>query len=234
MTAHNDRFQCEGELSHQDAGIFEQADEREIWHRHEGVAESINEALKSLSESAELISASSSGWLLDAVASDPIVMRRFDELLQREGLSGQLDNMAINAREETFRDGFESILSKDLLDFISAHGVSAIKQLRSKILGKVFPSRVAEEAIRWLGLAQDPTSHVARRSFLSEMICNDDYALRDAALVALSDMDDPKAIPVLRESVRHAEPEEFKRDLVSVLDQLEDTVAASSKDDKQE
>ena len=130
--------------------------------------------------------------------------------------------MSINAgRDEIFEDGMESKFSKDLMDIIKTHGDDAIAELTYFIVYEKASGEVIAEALRWLGMLDDSRTYIFRRWLLERSLHSSSLWIRDGAALGLSFLDDPHAIPFLKEAINRETIDEIRGSLQQVLDQLE-------------
>jgi hypothetical protein len=88
---------------------------------------------------------------------------------------------------------------------------------------KYIPEDVKEELIREIARVKDPYSIHIRRVLIQQCFDLPTYLLKDSALMALSDLDNPLALPTLYALLQQDYVESFKKDIQQVIDQLEDT-----------
>jgi len=132
------------------------------------------------------------------------------------------------ATEENFEDGIESEFSNSLIFNIIRYGNDALKVVKDLITEGRINSEIASEALRWFGLMEHPYTYESRLSFLEECLFNPSLYIRDGALLGISFLDDPKALPYLKEAFRLEKCSEFKDEMKVVIEQLEETFHAIS------
>ena len=127
------------------------------------------------------------------------------------------------AVEEVFVDGMESVFSRNLHTVIRSHRDMAIDAI-DRVLRFDQPSaEVAGEALRQVGFVDDPPSHQRRLALILDHLDSSDPRIRDAASVGITALDDPVAIPRLREALLRENLPRLRRNLQLVLDQLKAT-----------
>jgi|SRR5215831_13182933 len=129
----------------------------------------------------------------------------------------------ISAKDEIFEDGMESEFSKDLMGLIKKYGNDAIAELAYFIVYEKGSAEVTAEALRWLGMLDDPSTYIFRRWLLETSLRSSSLWIRDGAALGLSFMDDLHAIPFLKAAITIEAVDEIRRSLQQVLDQLEST-----------
>lgn len=125
--------------------------------------------------------------------------------------------------EENFEGGVQNELVKHLDDLLAEHGVDLIDGLERFIVFEQLNEETAAEVLRWIGrLPHGPTVN-ARLDLLVEGLQNSSARVRDAAAVAMAALDDPKAIPYVRDAIEAETCSELREDMKQILDQLETT-----------
>lgn len=125
------------------------------------------------------------------------------------------------AREERFEDGFESDFSRSLTALIRQHGRAALMALaRIMIAGDANPEVVAE-ALRWLGNMHDPDTYNNRLLLLERNLTSPDPRIRDGALLGLTSLADPAAVPALQHAIEREHIPELRHNMQQVLEYLE-------------
>jgi HEAT repeat protein len=127
------------------------------------------------------------------------------------------------AKEQVFEDGMESDFSKELVSFIKNYSNIAVRMLTDLILNEEVNAEVASEALRWLGQIEDPKTYSHRLWLLEQSLYCSSARVRDGAALGLAFLDDPHAIPDLREAIQREPYPELREDLEQVLEQLENS-----------
>ncbi len=125
----------------------------------------------------------------------------------------------LHAMDELFEDGVESKLSRDLELLVRECGVTAIDALRSIDAVVVRPSVVAE-ALRTLGKIEDVATRDSRFAVLSHFLGHMSPVIRNGALIGLSVMEDPRAIPYLQAALARERNADLKRFIERTMVQL--------------
>lgn len=132
------------------------------------------------------------------------------------------------ARDEFFEDGMESSFSSTLKPIIQKYGDNAVAEIDRILASGKADIEVEGEVLRQLGLVEHESSRQHRLGILLRYIRSDVIQFRDAASIGLSALDDPAAIPALREAVEDEGSPLLRQNLQLVLSQLEDTQRWSS------
>lgn len=88
---------------------------------------------------------------------------------------------------------------------------------------EVIPNETKEELIREIARIKDPNSIHIRRVLIQQCLDLPTYSLKDSALMALSDLDNPLALPTLYKLLQKDYGDSFKKDVQQIVDQLEKT-----------
>ncbi len=130
------------------------------------------------------------------------------------------------ADAEVFEDGIENRFSQDLISLITSLGNAAVKSVADIIISGHANPEVASEALRWIGRLDNPQSSSNRLWLLESCLNCDSAKTRDGAILGLASMDDPKAIPYIKNAMERETLSELKKDMQQVIDQLENTNGA--------
>jgi hypothetical protein len=128
-----------------------------------------------------------------------------------------------SAKEDIFEDGIENNFLQGLTSLLNEYGDDAIAALSHHILHASPNEETVSEALRWLGRLSHPTSHDMRLMLLEGCLSENSARVRDAASVGLATLNDPHAIPYLKQAIEREEYAELREDMEQVLDQLEGT-----------
>jgi hypothetical protein len=139
------------------------------------------------------------------------------------GLGNAILSLFETARDEIFEDGMESEFSKRLDALVQEHEGEAISALAYVIENQTVNEEVVAEALRWMGRLEHPSSYEARLKLLEHSLRSGSARVRDAGTLGLASMDDPHAIPFLRQAIRKETYPELREDMQQVLSQLENT-----------
>jgi hypothetical protein len=146
------------------------------------------------------------------------------QLQIQENLEEEVIQLFSNALETTFEDGMESDLSRNLYRLLIKDSDRVLDALIGLILYDRFNEEVSSEALRWLGRYNHYSSYDRRRWLLERCLHSYSPRIRDAASLGLASMDDPHAIPFLREAIGREPYPELREDMNQVLNQLENTL----------
>jgi hypothetical protein len=136
----------------------------------------------------------------------------------------QLRRLIRASEDELFEDGMESEFSRSLVRFVRIYGEWTIDALTNLIVSEEINPAVAAEALRWLGKIDHPSSYHKRLWLLEKSLGARSHYVRDAAVLGLASMDDPRAIPYLEAAILVESVEELREDMEQVLVQLKDTL----------
>ncbi|MGB0383434.1 MAG: HEAT repeat domain-containing protein [Ardenticatenaceae bacterium] len=135
-------------------------------------------------------------------------------------LSKRIRALFAAAKEEVFEDGYESQFSRQLISLVERYGEQAIEPIIRLIVNEQVNPEVAAEALRWLGEIEEPLSRSSRRWLLERTLYSSSSRVRDGAILGLASLDDPHAIPYLRQAIEQESCPELREDMEQVLEQL--------------
>lgn len=121
----------------------------------------------------------------------------------QKALTSRLRKLFRDASDEVFEDGMTSHFGNELHDTIREYGIGAIDQLEEAIHADYTSVGVAEEALRQAGYVNDNRTHDARLLLLERALESPDVRMRDAALIGIEAMEDPRAMPSLKRAVEN-------------------------------
>lgn len=123
--------------------------------------------------------------------------------------------------EETFEDGVQGDFSTKLMGMIEQFGsiaISAMEQIARRDNKHI---EASAEALRWIGLIDNPPTHNHRLRLLMKSLDSKWPAMRDAAILGISYLDDPKAKDALVRAMEQEPIPSLRDDIESVIKQLE-------------
>ena len=141
--------------------------------------------------------------------------------MAQDKLRPELAAQVRKARNKTFHDGLDSELARSIRQSIREHGTDAVDAWETILQEDEFNAQ--DELLRQIGLLDDPGTRTARRRLLANCLDHPDCRLRDAAGLGISFLDDPEALPELREALVHEETAWVRSNLQLVILQLEET-----------
>ena len=149
--------------------------------------------------------------------------------------SNALDTISVSAETEmlfslaTFIDlepGMENAFSQGLEKLIARHGESALSEIQNVILGERTKSAIAMEALQYIGRMDSSAWERQRRSLLERCLLRSRSAwVRDGAGLGLASLDNPESIDVIELAIEKESSCSLKKDLESVLEQLQNTLS---------
>jgi hypothetical protein len=124
------------------------------------------------------------------------------------------------AREEIFQDGMESRFSRELEDYLSADGPGTLRVIERLVTEGKIGGEELGEACRWLGHDETRETHEQRRGLLESLLVHPNHYVKDGAMLGLSFLDDPAAIPALQAAAKSEVYDELRQDMQDVIDDL--------------
>ena len=129
---------------------------------------------------------------------------------------------------EFFQDGLHSHFSHCLLNLLARNGGAALHAIAQYLASDAARDDVVSEALRWIADYQDPATMSERGRLLRRSLQKSSPRVRDGAVLGLSTMDDPRAIPSLEEARRTESIHELRRLIDAVIEQLRATANAAA------
>ena len=141
----------------------------------------------------------------------------------REQLLGTFNALFDQAGDEVFHDGIESDFRLAVGHVIKACGDVAVHVLHTVIRSNQANIEVVEEALRRIGSVDDIRTHHSRLGVLLQELESANPRIRDAASIGIAEIDDPFAIENVSRAIADETSEQLRRNLGSVLSQLQAT-----------
>jgi hypothetical protein len=139
------------------------------------------------------------------------------------GLRRKIEAAFGNAAEEDIEDGMDSRFSQELSGLINEHGVAAVAVAEGLIAEGKINALVAAEALQWLGRIHHPQSLAYRLEVLKRALSSTFVQVRAGAAFGLAYLDNPEALPSLRQAIERERCAELRKDMMVVLEQLEES-----------
>lgn len=136
-------------------------------------------------------------------------------------LQRELETILRNAKSEVIESTHESNFARDLHALLLKYGRPAVEVLGDFIYDPNIDVEIASEALLVVGRSKDTRSEVSRFRLLIQALDNPSPIIRDGAAVALAELDEPGAIPYLRNAVQREEYASLKKDYLQIIEELE-------------
>ena len=136
-------------------------------------------------------------------------------------LSRFLESLIVMSATELFEDGVESELSIGVGSAIEAFGSVAVYALREIVGLDSIDSEAKGEILRQIGRVSGNTASQSRLRVLYDGLYSSDPRLRDAALLGLESMSDPRSVHALRYALSHEPIPDLRNDMQSLIDDLD-------------
>ena len=138
-----------------------------------------------------------------------------------EMLDKRLEALFNHAREEFFEEGVTSIFSRELVDIVIWYGDTAVIALVPYIANRRLSAEVVAETLRWLSQIEGATSYDSRRWLIEHGLQSEVARVRDSAALSLASLDDPHAIPYLKQAAQVESCEELRENMQAIISYLE-------------
>lgn len=137
-----------------------------------------------------------------------------------EELANSMRQLFVSGRMETFDDGIESLFGQTLAGLLSTSGERAMIEAEQLIFSPLTEPDVAVEALKVIARSKEFLSAGHRRRVAEAALSHMHFAVRDAAVVALSIIGDGDAVPALRAAARHEQVPEIQKQMRQVIEDL--------------
>jgi hypothetical protein len=138
----------------------------------------------------------------------------------RTRLATEIEGLFAVAENESFDDGFDSVLSLELQRLMLRHGETTVEIVSEMIFGGRATPDVAAEALRSAGEMRNEATHEARRQLLERALASPSNITRDGAVVALAHLGDPRTIPTLEAAAAREDYRLLRANMLDLLEQL--------------
>ncbi len=138
----------------------------------------------------------------------------------RARLVSEIEALFAAAGSETFEDGFDSVLSLELQRLVLRHGEMTLEIISNLILGDRVAAETAAETLCCLGEMDNRATHKARRRLLERCLACSSHVTRDGAVVGLSDLNDPSAIPAIEAAAAREDYTLLRANMCELLERL--------------
>jgi len=138
----------------------------------------------------------------------------------RARLATEIESLFAAAENESFEDGFDSVLSLELQRLVLRHGNTTLEIVSELIFESRTPPQVAAEALRCVGEMRNEATHEARRQLLERALASPSNITRDGTVVGLSRLGDPRTMPTLEAAAAREDYRLLRANMFDVLEQL--------------
>ena len=132
----------------------------------------------------------------------------------------EIERIIVGDSGEVFEDGMESRFSRKLVVLIERYGDEAIDAIAELIRQRRMNVENVAEAMRWLGHIEHPPTHHKRLQLLMRGLVDEEYSVRDGAILGLESLDSPEAIPALESAIPNEKYPELRCDMQALVEEL--------------
>jgi hypothetical protein len=118
------------------------------------------------------------------------------------------------ARSEEIIDGQDSLFANELTEFVGLYGAQGLNRIVDIIQRNIVGDQIVGEILRRLGYIEDPTTEKYRFMLLKGALSDDSIHIRYGAILGISALDGPRAIPVLQ-SILQKETSSLLRSIIN-------------------
>ncbi len=150
------------------------------------------------------------------------------EHTRRSEIEAELSSLFSLATYIDLEPGMDNAFSLGLEALIERCGEPALAEIRTIILEERTNASIAMEALQYIGRMDSNRWKTERRKLLEQCLLRSLSAwVRDGAGLGLASLDDPRSIRAVKTAIAKESSNMLKKDLESVLDQLEKTRSES-------
>jgi hypothetical protein len=124
------------------------------------------------------------------------------------------------AENESFEDGFDSVLSLELQRLVLRYGDTPLDIVSDLIVESRVAPHVAAEALCCAGEMKNEATLEARRRLLERALASSSNLTRDGAVAGLSHLRDPRTIPALEAAAAREDYRLLRANILDLLEQL--------------
>ena len=139
----------------------------------------------------------------------------------RPDLQERIASILERAREESFEDGVESQLHRDLTYLIRQHGTEVIETLIKGVQSGSIQAEVASEVLRCIGDTDSNGTRADQLRVLEHGLFAESGYVRYGAAIGLAHLNDPTALRSLRSAAQRETIPAQKHLIEQVIDQLD-------------
>jgi len=158
-------------------------------------------------------------------SSIPLALPQLETCTEQLPISGQLEQQILSlfqtASDGVSEDQQYRAFSDKLSTLVILYGDSAIEAMAPFIIGDRVNAEIASATLNCLSHIEGRTSYNFRIWIMERSLQSRSSWIRDAAALGLEAMDDPAAIPYLKEALGREPNSELRRYLQSVLEYLQ-------------
>lgn len=164
----------------------------------------------------------SRGWCNDLTDKfNYISVLEHDLKLESDSIVTELEIIFGRAKEEKFEDGITSKFSTELNNYVLKNGKIGIEQLKNLINENKINFALVAEALKELGDIEDPITYEFRFKILLDGLSSSSHLVRDASALGLGKLEDPKAIPYLKDAAINEKNKNFRNNLELIIEDLQ-------------
>ena len=143
------------------------------------------------------------------------------QVANREEIRQSISLLLGIGQQEHFEDGMDNEFSQGLTSLIETYGEPAVEELADFVSSSQMNGELAAESLVCVGRIEDPATLIKRRSLLEASLSSSSHFIRDGALLGLSYLDDPHAIPHLKRAIERESSTQLRRYMQQVLREWE-------------
>jgi hypothetical protein len=140
---------------------------------------------------------------------------------EAERVTHALKQLSEASIDEHFQDGSETNLSLGIQVLFRRFPDASLEVIPKWLENRGNGRILIGHAIRAIGKIEDSRSHLARLNLIAQFLRDPDPYIRDAATIALSYMNDGRAVPYLRAAISAERNASLRKDMEASLEALQ-------------
>lgn len=125
------------------------------------------------------------------------------------------------AKEVHIEDGIDNEFYLGFRELLTKYGNVGLTLISDQTFGLHMPEHTLSTLLGYVGKLDDNVSTAMRRQLLEGYLTHESAVVRDGALVGLSYVESPDALPSLRAAYEREPYGELKQDILNVIEELE-------------
>lgn len=153
-------------------------------------------------------------------STDEMITESASELRDKKFIENEITKLLSWGSDIEFEQGMENDFTRALENMVLMFENLAIEMLNDSIKQRKFNEDLISEIAQYLGIITDEKTHFKRRLLLTQLLKSDSNYIRYGAVIGLENLDDPKAIPNIKEAIYKEEFEPLKIEMMEIADIL--------------
>lgn len=133
---------------------------------------------------------------------------------------GEMAQIFRESANEVFETGMDNKFRQRIKSMLNNYSRPTIDTLSEWLQGGVMDVELLSESLRSVGASRDESTMEMRLELLVTALGHPSPIVRDSAIISLSDLANPMAIPYLKDALKKEKILSLRNDMISVLEEL--------------